>query len=455
MKIHFIAIGGSAMHSLAIALHNQGHTISGSDDEIFEPARSNLEKYGLLPEKEGFFTEKIKPDLDAIVLGMHAKADNVELIAAKQKGIKIYSYPEFLFEASKNKKRIVIGGSHGKTTITSMILHVFRTYGVETDYMVGAKLDAFEQSVRLSDTANYIVLEGDEYLTSTLDPRPKFHLYNPTIALLSGIAWDHINVFPSFETYVEQFRLFIDTITPGGTLVYCNEDKNLRDLVKNARQDIKYLPYETVPYRVENNVTMSYYRGNDYALKIFGHHNLSNLSGAMLVCEQAGIIKQRFWEAIVSFKGASKRLEKIGGTERVSVFKDFAHSPSKLKATITAVKEQYPKRKLIVCIELHTYSSLTSEFLKEYKGTMDLADEAIVFYSPHAIALKRLPPVNEADIRTAFNRNNIRVFNDKTALETALLNFDYTDSNLLMCSSGNFDALDLNRLCETVIRKTE
>ncbi|MDR1725937.1 MAG: Mur ligase domain-containing protein [Bacteroidales bacterium] len=452
MKVHFIAIGGSAMHNLAIALKTKGDIVSGSDDEIFEPARSNLAKYDILPDKEGWYEEKITEDIDCIVLGMHAKSDNPELVAAQQKGIKIYSYPEYLYQASKDKIRIVIGGSHGKTTITAIILHVFKYLNIETDYMVGAKLDGFEVMVRISDTAKYMVIEGDEYLTSPLDLRPKFHLYNPTIALISGIAWDHINVFPTFDNYVEQFRIFINKITIDGTLVYCDEDKILSQTVKeNSRTDIAKLPYKVFPHHINNGITIIDYNGKEYPLQVFGKHNLSNISGAMLVCEQIGIKTEDFLQKISSFKGAAKRLELINSGEKTAIYKDFAHSPSKLKATITAVKEQYPERKLIVCLELHTYSSLTSEFLQQYKGTMDKADTAVIFYNPHAVTLKRLPMIEPKFIKASFSYPNLHIFTDKISLENFLLEQNFNNTNLLMCSSGNFDAMDINAISQKIL----
>ncbi|MDR0789238.1 MAG: Mur ligase domain-containing protein [Bacteroidales bacterium] len=455
MRIHFIAIGGSAMHNLAIALQAKGDVISGSDDEIFEPARSNLASHNLLPEKEGWDANKITPELDAIVLGMHSKSDNPELVEAQRQGIKIYSYPEYLYQVSKHKKRIVIGGSHGKTTITAMILHVLRHLGIETDYMVGAKLEGMDVMVRLSQTAQYMVIEGDEYLTSPLDLRPKFHLYNPTIALISGIAWDHINVFPTFDNYIEQFRIFIDKITDDGTLIYCNDDKVLCDVVSQARNDIKKQAYKALPYRIENGVTILQYKNKDYPLQVFGQHNVTNISGAMAVCEQIGVCGEDFLQSILSFKGAAKRLEVVGQSNEVTIYKDFAHSPSKLDATIAAVREQFSKRRLVVCLELHTYSSLTSEFLKQYKGTMDKADIAAVFYNPHAVALKRLPNIEPDFIKTAFGRADMEVYTGKTKLEEFIIRQDFHNANLLMCSSGNYDSMDLTQLAQTIIDKTK
>lgn len=382
MRIHFIAIGGAAMHNLALALHYKGYQISGSDDAIFEPSYSRLKAQGLLPENFGWFPEKITESLDAIVLGMHAKVDNPELKRAQELGVKIYSYPEFLFEQSKNKTRVVIGGSHGKTTITSMILHVLNYHGIEVDYMVGAQLDGFDTMVHLTDYNDFIVLEGDEYLSSAIDMRPKFHLYRPNIALLSGIAWDHINVFPTYENYVEQFSIFTDSIINGGIMVYNEEDLEVVSVVEASENPIRKLPYKTAEYYIENGQTLLITPEGDMPVEIFGKHNLSNLSGAKWICQNMGIDENDFYEAIASFKGASKRLEKIGETESNVAYKDFAHSPSKVKATTQAVKSQYPNRKLIACLELHTYSSLNAEFLNEYEGTLEDADEAVVFILP-------------------------------------------------------------------------
>ncbi|MDD4545579.1 MAG: Mur ligase family protein, partial [Bacteroidales bacterium] len=370
MKLHFIAIGGSAMHNLAIALKQKGYFITGSDDEIFDPAKSRLEKYGLLPKIIDWNEENINSDLDAIVLGMHAKKDNPELLKAQALGLKIYSYPEFLYEMSKEKIRIVIGGSHGKTSITAMILHALNHCGIETDYMVGAQLSGFEVMVKLTDNAKYMVLEGDEYLTSPIDLRPKFHLYNPNIALISGIAWDHINVFPTFDIYKEQFSIFCEKIEKEGSLIYCNEDKNVREIANSARKEIKKLPYGIIPNRIEKGKTIIEWEGKEYILKVFGEHNLMNIYGAMLACQEIGISNNDFLNAIQNFSGASKRLELVKENDNVAIYKDFAHSPSKLKATISALKNQFPDRELVAAMELHTFSSLTSEFLLQYKGAM-------------------------------------------------------------------------------------
>ena len=390
MNVHFIAIGGAAMHNLALALHHKGYQVTGSDDTIFDPSKSRLEKYGLLPEVFGWFPEKITDNLDAVILGMHAKEDNPELHKAQELGLTVYSYPEYLYEQSKNKTRVVIGGSHGKTTITSMILHVMHYWEKEVDYMVGAQLEGFETMVHLTEDNDFIVLEGDEYLSSPIDRRPKFHLYKPNIALLSGIAWDHINVFPTFENYVEQFQIFVNSMTNGGAMVYNTEDAEVVKVVDNATAHIKKYPYETPVYEVENGETLLDTPEGPMPIEVFGKHNLNNLAGAKWICQHMGVVEEDFYEAIATFKGASKRLEKIAESATNVAYKDFAHSPSKVSATTNAVKEQYPNRTLVACLELHTYSSLNAEFLKEYQGALDAADVAVVFYSPHAVEIKKL-----------------------------------------------------------------
>jgi len=378
MRTHFIAIGGAAMHNLALALHNKGYQVTGSDDAIFEPSKSRLEKKGLLPIEMGWFPEKITTDIEAIILGMHAKADNPELLKAQELGLKIYSYPEFLYEQSKNKTRVVIGGSHGKTTITSMILQVMHYHNIEVDYMVGAQLEGFDTMVHLTHENDFIVLEGDEYLSSPIDRRPKFHLYQPNIALLSGIAWDHINVFPTFENYVEQFEIFVNQITKGGILVYNEEDETVKKVAETTTNTIRRLPYVTPSYSVEDGTTLLDTPEGPMPIEVFGAHNLNNLAGAKWICQNMGVDEADFYEAIASFKGASKRLEKIAEGKGKVAYKDFAHSPSKVSATTKAVKNQYPDRKLIACLELHTYSSLNAEFLKEYQGPLHAADIAVV-----------------------------------------------------------------------------
>ena len=436
------------MHNLALALQAKGDTITGSDDAIFEPSKSRLAAKGLLPESMGWFPEKIHSDLDAIILGMHAKADNPELIKAQNLGLTIYSYPEFLYEHAKNKTRVVIGGSHGKTTITSMILHVLKYHSVEVDFMVGAQLDGFDRMVHLTEENEVIVLEGDEYLSSPIDLRPKFHLYKANIALLSGIAWDHINVFPTFENYVDQFSIFVDTMVKGGMMVYNEEDEVVKRVVEETKNQIKKYPYKTPEYTIENGATILDTIEGEIPLEIFGKHNLQNLEGARSICFHLGIGEEEFYEAIADFKGASKRLEKIAENDTTVVYKDFAHSPSKVGATTKAVREQYPDRKLLACLELHTYSSLNEDFLKEYESTLDGADEAVVFYSPHAVKIKRLKEVTEEQIANAFRRDDLIIYTEPKAFKKYLFEQNLKDTVLLLMSSGNYGGLDFEELKE-------
>ena len=450
MKVHFIAIGGSAMHNLAIALKIKGFDVTGSDDEIFDPAKGRLEKYGILPTDIGWHPEKITSDLDAVILGMHAREDNPELLKAKEIGLKIYSYPEYLYEQSKDKTRVVVGGSHGKTTITSMIIHVLQHLHIDCDYMVGAQLEGFEVMVKLSDTAKVMVIEGDEYLTSPIDRRPKFHVYQPTIGIISGIAWDHINVFPTFENYVDQFRIFAQMIPQNGQLIYCQEDEELRKLGAEITNTV-CKPYGVHPYIIRDGVTYLVHDNKETPLQIFGKHNLMNINAARLACNALGVTNEEFYEAIASFKGASKRLELVAKTTECAVYKDFAHSPSKLKATINAVREQYPDRKLVACMELHTFSSLTEEFLKQYAHAMDEADTAMVYYSPAAVQHKKLPPIHPEMIFDAFQRKDLTVFNDSNLLRDKLLETDWHHSVLLLMSSGNFDGINLNEFGKKIV----
>ncbi len=451
MKVHFIAIGGSAMHNLAIALVKKSYKVSGSDDEIFEPSRGRLKNYGILPEKTGWYPDKITPKLDAVILGMHAREDNPELLQAQKLGLKIYSYPEYLYEQSKTKKRVVIGGSHGKTTITSMILHVLNYHNILNDYMVGAQLEGFEVMVKMTEDAPVMVLEGDEYLTSPIDRRPKFHLYKPDIALISGIAWDHINVFPTFKNYVDQFKIFADLITENGTLIYCNEDKEVQKIGDSTRPDIIAIPYSIPEHNIENGITYLLFNGTKIPLKVFGEHNLMNINGARLVCTELGITDEMFYTAIQTFTGASKRLELVAQNEHTTVFKDFAHSPSKLVATTNAVKNQFKERELVACIELHTYSSLSQNFLIYYKGCLDNADNAKVYFNPHTIELKKLPSITKGQVKKAFNDEKLEVYTDSNKLLQDLLKMDWKNKNLLMMSSGNFDGIDFDDLAENII----
>lgn len=446
MRTHFIAIGGAAMHNLALALHNKGYQVTGSDDAIFEPSKSRLEKKGLLPVEFGWFPEKITADIEAIILGMHAKADNQELLKAQELGLKIYSYPEFLYEQSKNKTRVVIGGSHGKTTITSMILHVMHYHNIEVDYMVGAQLEGFDTMVHLTHENDFIVLEGDEYLSSPIDRRPKFHLYQPNIALLSGIAWDHINVFPTFENYVEQFEIFVNQITKGGILVYNEEDETVKKVAEETTNIIRRLPYKTASYSVEDGTTLLDTPEGPMPIEVFGAHNLNNLAGAKWICQNMGVDEVDFYEAIASFKGASKRLEKIAESKGKVAYKDFAHSPSKVSATTNAVKSQYPNRKLVACLELHTYSSLNAEFLKEYEGALDAADVAVVFYSPDAVKIKQLEEVSYDQIAQSFQRDDLIIYTNPAKFKDFLFNYDLNNSALLLMSSGNYGGLNFDEV---------
>lgn len=453
MRIHLIAIGGSAMHNLALALHSKGYKVSGSDDEIFEPSKSRLAAKGLLPDAIGWDENRITPDIDAVILGMHARSDNPELLKAQALGLKIYSYPEYIYEQTKNKTRVVIGGSHGKTTITSMILHVLKHCNIDCDYLVGAQLEGFDTMVKLSHEAKIAVIEGDEYLASPIDRRPKFHLYHPNIAVISGIAWDHINVFPTFENYVEQFEKFIELIEPNGTLTYCENDEVLVDTVKKSlNNSIQKIAYGIPKHSIENGITYIYNSAQEkIPLKIFGNHNLMNLEAARNVCKALHISEDDFYNAIQSFKGAAKRLEFVAGNNHFAVYKDFAHSPSKLKATTQAVKQQFPNRKIVACMELHTFSSLNENFLNEYNGSMNTADEAIVYYNPHTIAHKKLKPITETQVKAAFNNQELKVYINSKELINYLQNKKWENSVLLLMSSGNFDGVDINKFGEELV----
>ncbi len=454
-RVHFIAIGGSAMHNLAIALHRQSFDVTGSDDEIFEPSRSRLDRLGLLPDKLGWHPEDITKDIDAVILGMHARIDNPELKRAQELGIPVFSYPSYFYERTKGKTRVVIGGSHGKTTITSMVVHVLRQAKVEFDYLVGAQLDGFDCMVKLSETSSVAIIEGDEYLASALDQVPKFHLYKPDIALISGIAWDHVNVFKTFESYVDQFRRFIACIEPGGKLVHCAEDAEVKTLAEEKEVEATRIPYGIPKHRIVDGITILETAHGDVPLQVFGRHNLQNLEGARHVCHLLGIGDKEFYSAIGTFHGAAKRLEKLAEVPGRVVFKDFAHSPSKLKATLDAVREQFPQRRLVACMELHTYSSLSEGFIDQYAGCMDAADSAIVFYDPHAVQLKKLPPIPIERVKRAFAREDLIVHNDPIAVMGEVRKgigggerLPPEGAVLLMMSSGNFGGLDLQALSE-------
>lgn len=438
------------MHNLAIALYKKGYQISGSDDVIFEPAKSRLDKYGLLPAEMGWDENRISTDLNAVILGMHARIDNPELLKAQELGVKIYSYPEYIYEQSKNKLRVVIGGSHGKTTITSMILHVLNYYNRDFDYLVGAQLAGFETMVKVTKEAPVMIIEGDEYLSSPIDRRPKFHLYKANVAVISGIAWDHINVFPTYTDYIAQFDKFINTIEQNGTLIYCEADKDLKEIVEKSEAKVTKIGYAIPAHEIKNGITYLLPKGT--ALEVFGDHNLMNMNAAKLVCKQLNISETEFDEAISSFTGAAKRLEVISSDESTNVYKDFAHSPSKLKATIDAVRAQFADRKLVACIELHTFSSLNKDFLKEYAGSMDKADEAIVFIDLKSFEQKRMEPFSEQDVQDAFSNPKLKFFNEASKLKSYLLSLNYKNANLLMMSSGNYAGFDLPELARELIR---
>ncbi len=449
-KIHFIAIGGAAMHNLALALKAKEFEITGSDDEIYEPSKSLLEANGILPDAFGWFPEKITSDLDAVIVGMHARADNPELLRAQELGIQIESYPSFLYEQSKNKQRIVIAGSHGKTSITSMILHVLKTLNKPFDYLVGARIEGFNLMASLSD-APIIVIEGDEYLASPIDRQAKFLLYQPHICLISGIAWDHINVYPTFESYTDSFKQLIQELPKAGSLFFDETDHVLADLTESCPEHAAKQGYQAHPSTIQDGQTILIGKdGKSYPIQVFGEHTLKNLNGARLICEQIGVSTTAFYEAIQSFKGAAKRLELVASVENGLFYKDFAHAPSKVKATTEALKNQFPSRKLVACLELHTFSSLNPAFLPQYAGTLDLADEAIIYLSEHAREIKRMDRIEEDVVQTYFKHPRLRVIRDAETLRNSLLAETWGDANLLMMSSGTFDGLDMPKLGQEI-----
>jgi UDP-N-acetylmuramate: L-alanyl-gamma-D-glutamyl-meso-diaminopimelate ligase len=445
LTIHFISIGGSVMHNLAIALHQQGHHITGSDDEIHEPSRSRLEKSGLLPTQIGWNPEAVHGGLDAVILGMHARPDNPELKKAQELNLPVYSYPEFVFQQSQNKQRIVIAGSHGKTTITAMILHVLQYHHRNFDYLVGAQIEGFDTMVKLTTDAPIIVIEGDEYGTSPIDPRPKFLHYQPHMVLISGIAWDHVNLYPTYEQYVHQFELLADEMSKSGTIVFDDTDDMLDVIALKEREDVTRQPYDVHPYRIENGKTVLVTKQQgDVPVLVFGEHNMKNISGALAICDHLAISEELFYAAIQSFKGAHKRLEKVSENGPTIIFRDFAHAPSKVEATTTAVKAQFPDHRLVACVELHTFSSLNKTFLNQYRDKLDKADVAVVFYSPHTLEIKHLDPISRADIASAFDRPDLQVFTDSSELESFLKNQNNGQPTVyLLMSSGTFGGLNL------------
>lgn len=452
MKIHLIAIGGAAMHNLALALKENGHQVTGSDDEIYNPAKDRLAAAHILPAEMGWFPEKIQADLDFIILGMHARKDNPELLKAQELGLKIYSYPEFIYQHSKDKKRIVVAGSHGKTTTTSMIMHVLKYHELAFDYLVGALLEGFNLMVKLSD-APIMVIEGDEYLSSPIDLVPKIHHYHPDLAIITGIAWDHMNVFPTYENYVEQFKIFIDTIDKkSGRLFYFQEDKDLSQI--SAQASCKTTPYKAFNQMVKNGKTyLITDKNEEIPLSVFGEHNLANMKAAYHVCQELGVTDDMFFEAIQSFKGAAKRLQTLCETDTSIAYLDFAHAPSKVKATLQAVKSQYPNRQLVACLELHTYSSLNKAFLPQYEGTLNGADVAAVFFNEHTLAMKKMPLLSIEEVKTFFNNSQLHVFTDNSAFTSFLKELNFNNQNLLLMTSGTFMGLDLKNLAEALLLK--
>ncbi|MEP7080452.1 MAG: Mur ligase family protein [Ginsengibacter sp.] len=443
MWVHFIAIGGSVMHQLAICLQNKGYKVTGSDDEIFDPAATNLKNAHIFPEFSGWFPDKIEKNIDAIILGMHAQKDNPELLKAQELGLKIYSFPEYIYQQSLTKTRIAIAGSHGKTTTSAMVMHVLKKANVSFDYLVGARLEGFDQSVSITD-APVIVCEADEYPASSLEPRPKFHFLFPHIAVITGIAWDHVNVFPTFDFYLEQFIIFIGKIEKNGTLIYNKTDEELVNLIQKCkRDDLKYVPYELPEYEIKKGKTVILSDKLKYPISVFGLHNLLNLQAARLVCEQLNIPADTFLKEVGGFMGAAKRLELIHSTDLMNVYRDFAHAPSKVKASVNAVKDQFPQRKLIAILELHTYSSLTGNFLKEYKSTLDSADEAIVFYSRHALEIKKLPMLNTVEVENGFDKKGLKVMTETSELESLIRSIDKVNVNFLFMSSGDYGGLPI------------
>lgn len=454
MNIHFIAIGGAVMHNLAIVLRRKGHQVTGSDDKIVDPARTSLEKEGIMPAQIGFFPENIKPDLDAVILGMHARADNPELIKAQELGLKIYSFPEYLYEVSKNKKRVVIAGSHGKTTITSMVMHVLKECGYDFDYMVGAKVKGFDTGVKITESAPLIILEGDEYLASPISRESKFMFYKPHAALITGVAWDHVNVFPDYGEYVNQFRKFANSVEPGGFLTWFAEDEELKKIFSDDSAGVRRVSYNTHPHEIRGNTTFLKTAKGEYALKVFGEHNLQNISGAKNLCNELGVKDEDFYKAISTFEGAANRLQFMGRNEQTVIYKDFAHSPSKLKATVHAMKQQFSTQPLVAVMELHTFSSLNKDFLAQYEDTMNEADIPVVFYDRETFEHKKMPVLDEAFVKQSFRNTRLNIFTDAGSLKNFLLNQNWKNKNLLLMTSGNFAGMNLDQLTQSILQQS-
>lgn len=447
MKIHFIAIGGSIMHDLAICLKNIGHQVSGSDDIIYEPSKSKLEKVDILPKEWGWFPDKISPDLDMVILGMHAHKDNPELLKAQKLGLKIHSFPEFLYEYGKNKTRVVIAGSHGKSTVTAMILHVMNKVGKEVDYIVGAKFKGTKGNVHLTEENDIMILEGDEYLSSRLDPRPKFIHYKANMMLINGIAWDHINVFETEEKYFESFEQLLESATEGSALIYPQYDKNLANLVENNTKYFKKITFDILPYSIDSNGDTSIDSSiGKVPIKVFGKHNISNMSGARWICNQLGVMDEEFFESIADFEGADKRMEIVLDTQDIKCFIDFAHAPSKVKATTDAIRERFPNHTIIGCLEIHTYSSLSKEFLPNYRDSLAPLDKSLIYFDPKNIEIKRLKSIDNDEIIKAFGKGDIQIANNREQVETFITENTKKPCILLLMSSGSFAQLDMEKL---------
>ncbi len=447
MRIHLIAVGGAVMHNIAIALYNNHHTVTGSDDEIYDPSRSRLQKYDLLPQKMGWDANRITKEIDLVILGMHARKDNPELARAIELEIPVLSFPEYIYQHAKDKTRVVVGGSHGKTTTTAMIMHVLRELNYDFDYAVGAQLDGFETMVRFSD-APIMVIEGDEYLSSPIDRRPKFFHYQPDIAILTGIAWDHINVFPTFENYLSQFEQFITNLRQNTHLFYFGEDEHIQTVLDQKEVKTTASSYFGFDFKVENNQTYLLIEEESVPIQIFGAHNIQNLNAAFLACQQIGVSKKDFFKVIQSFSGAAKRLETLYESKELTIFQDFAHAPSKVKATTKAVRTRFPEEKITACFELHTFSSLNKEFLPHYQHSLQAADQAIVYYSEHTLKIKRLPFISKADIAHHFDHPNLVILSDETNFQDYLLEHFDPNGVLLLMSSGKFGGTNLKELVE-------
>ncbi len=452
-KVHFIAIGGSVMHSLAIALKLKGFEVTGSDDNIYDPSKQRLAEHDLLPKEYGWSESHVTEDLDAVILGMHAKDDNPELIKAKDLGLPIYSFPEYIRKQSDDKQRIVVAGSHGKTTITAMIMHVLNYANREFDYVVGAYLEGFTNIVKLSD-APIIIIEGDEYFSSAISKTPKFLNYEHHIGLISGISWDHINAYKTMDDYVKQFEIFADATPKAGTLVFCEDDDMAMVIASNQRTDVVQLHYAVHPYVIKNGITYLKTETGLVPIKIFGKHNMLNLNGARKLLSRIGITDDIFYEAISSFEGASKRLQLLNENKRTSVFLDFAHAPSKVEATTSAFKERYSNRKLVACLELHTFSSLNKNFIINYQDTLREADYAYIYFNPQNNKQDVDSKIDITDIENAFNFQGLKVLTESEDLEAQLLDHDWKNSNLLLMSSGHFGNINLKSMAEKIVAST-